>query len=257
MEGTSADRDDLRKMRCDPPPRLVIGRGGTAATREQYKLWAWAYERYAGQRGAIWVLEPEAVDKDTRYACQSRGVTTPSSPSSSAETEAAATSPQQQHLYAMRVAEASVSNQAAACAWLYDKLADALLGTDTSGALKINEELYGLFRRCEVGDGAVIWQTLKRRYGGELSTAGQYQLVVALMTYKQGDFSFDMFVQEIERKRDTTTSSGAEVNDDVTKGVLFNDIKITLGAPPGRPGAHQHHHRRLRQAGVQRDARQV
>jgi hypothetical protein len=50
------------------------------------------------------------------------------------------------------------------------------------------------------------------------------------MTYKQGDStSFDAFVQEIERKRDIATSSGAEVNDDVTKGVLFNNIKNTPG----------------------------
>jgi hypothetical protein len=50
------------------------------------------------------------------------------------------------------------------------------------------------------------------------------------MTYKQGDsISFDAFVQEIERKRDIATSSGAEVNDDVTKGVLFNNIKNTPG----------------------------
>jgi hypothetical protein len=153
MEGISADRDDLRKMRRDKPPPLVIGRGGTAEVREQYKLWGWAFVRYAAQRGALWVLDPEeAVDNNTRYLCQSRGVNTPSSPSSSAETKAAPASPQQQHLHAMRVAEASISNLATDNAWLYDKLADAISGTDTSGAsgaLKINEELYGLFKRCK------------------------------------------------------------------------------------------------------------
>jgi hypothetical protein len=70
------------------------------------------------------------------------------------------------------MAEASVSNLAADNAWLYHKLADAISVTDTSGALKINEGLYGLFRRCKAGDGAAVWQTLKRRYGGELNTAG-------------------------------------------------------------------------------------
>jgi hypothetical protein len=90
--------------------------------------------------------------------------------------------------------------------------------------------LYGLFNRCNVGDGAVVWHTFKRRYGGELSTAAQYQLIVSLMTYKQGDTSIDAFVQEMERKGDIATSlSGAEVNDVDTKGVLFNNIKSTPG----------------------------
>jgi hypothetical protein len=125
MEGTSADRDDLRKLLRDQPPRLVIR--GTADTREQYKIWGWTFERYAGQRWALWVLEPEAVDEDTMCACQSRGVNAPSTPPSSAETEAASSSPQhQQHLHTMRVADASVSNHAADSAWLYDKLADAI-----------------------------------------------------------------------------------------------------------------------------------